>query len=413
MTGAELLLLLNIATTALFGAGFTAVAFVAGQKRVFWFAAVYGVGTLAPLSEFLLPRTPVPALFAFTSYASFLGGPLLIPIGLAALHGIARPWTLFWAILIGGIAIRLMIWNGDRGSFAYLAAYQLPFALGALLGCRTILRLPERRPVHVAVALLQLLIALQFLAKPFLAVALGTGRTASDYTHSAYAILSQASTAVLLVAAGLLMLLLVIQRAIGEAHAAAEEDALSGLANRRGFDRQGELLLARAARERSPLSAILFDLDHFKAINDCFGHGIGDAVIAAFGAQLRRSVPVRAVIGRTGGEEFAILLPGLDGLRAERTAEAIREALGGAATSALPLVTVSGGVAEWAPGETLADLVRRADEAAYRAKNNGRNRICYDPGVRPAAAQPLAKSQPELDRSLWRLPVSGQAVALH
>jgi diguanylate cyclase (GGDEF)-like protein len=391
MTGAELLLLINIVMTALFGASFAAVALITRQPRIFWFAAAYGVGTLTPLSEFLLPLTPFPAFFALTSYGSFLAGPMLIPVGLAAVHGAARPWRAYWAILGTGVAIRLALWGMDRDSFAYQLAYQLPFALGALLGCRTVLRLPERRTLYVAIGVLYGLIALQFAAKPFLAVAFGSGRTAMEYTRSLYAVISQASTAVLLVAAGLLVLLLVVQRAIGEAHAASETDALSGLANRRGFDRQAELLLARAAREQLPVSAILFDLDHFKAINDRFGHAMGDSVIAAFGTLLRSMAPRDAIVGRTGGEEFAMLLPGADGVAAERSGDAIRLALSELGEGPLPRVTVSGGVAEWERRETLAELVRRADAAAYRAKNSGRDRVCRDAGTRLAIVRSLAE----------------------
>ncbi|WP_213981457.1 GGDEF domain-containing protein [Sphingomonas sp. dw_22] len=376
MTGVVFLLIVNVAVTGFFAAAFAAVALIGpGQRRAFWFAGAYGVGMLTPLSEFLLPLSPIPEPFAFISYASFLGGPLLIPIGLAAVHDAPRPWRAFWIILGGGIGLRLVIWHWDRGSLPYELAYQLPFALGAMLASRTILRLPERRPLHIAVAMLFALIALQFLAKPFLAMAFGSGSTAATYVRSTYAIISQASTAVLLVAAGLLLLLIVVQKAIGDSQAASETDTLSGLANRRGFDRQGQRLIARAARDRLPLSAILFDLDHFKGINDTYGHAMGDAVIASFGDLLRRSAPQSAVVGRIGGEEYAVLLQETVGQMAWLKAEAIRVALPATADAGLPRVTVSGGVAEWEPGESLADLMRRADRACYDAKGAGRNRV--------------------------------------
>lgn len=391
MTGVLFLMIVNVAVTGFFAAAFAAVALIGpGQRRAFWFAAVYGVGTLTPLSEFLLPLSPFPLFFAFTSYASFLAGPLLIPIGLAAIHDAPRPWRAFWTILIGGIATRLVIWQWSRGTFPYDLAYQLPFALGAMLASRTVLRLPERRPLHFALGGLFALIAAQFLAKPFLAMAFGSGSTAATYVRSKYAIISQASTAVLLVAAGLLLLLIVVQKAIGDSQAASETDTLSGLANRRGFERQGQRLVERARREGGPLSAILFDLDHFKSINDTHGHATGDAVIAAFGELLRRSASPGAVIGRIGGEEFAVLLAGTAGQMAWLKAEAIRVALPGLAEAALPRVTVSGGVAEWRAGEGLDALMRRADRASYRAKDSGRNRVCAageaGPGATPSGS---------------------------
>jgi len=377
MTGAVLLLIVNVAVTGFFAAAFAAVALIgAGQRNALWFAGAYGVGTLTPLSEFLLPLSSVPGAFAFSSYASFLGGPLLIPIGLAAIHDAPRPWRAFWIILGGGIALRFVIWHWSRGTLPYGFLYQLPFALGAMLAARTVLRLRERRVLHIVLAALFALIALQFLAKPFLAVAFGSGTTDKTYVHSSYAIISQASTAVLLVAAGLLLLLIVVQKAIGDSQLASETDTLSGLANRRGFDRQGERMIARAARDGLPLSAILLDLDHFKRINDSYGHAMGDTVIAAFGDLLLRSVPQAGVVGRIGGEEFAILLPDTAGQMAWLKAEAIRMSLPAMADGPLPRVTASGGVAEWQPGESLADLMRRADKACYHAKAEGRNRNC-------------------------------------
>lgn len=376
MNGAVLLLIVNVAVTGFFAAAFAAVALIGpGQRKAFWFTGAYGIGTLTPLSEFLLPLSPVPELFAFTSYASFLGGPLLIPIGLAAIHDVPRPWKAFWIIIMGGIALRLAIWHWSRGTLPYELAYQLPFVLGAMLASRTALRLPERRILHAVLAALFALIALQFMAKPFLAMAFGTGNSARAYVHSTYAVISQASTAVLLVATGLLLLLIVVQKAIGDSQLLSETDTLSGLANRRGFDRQGQRLVARAARDRVSLSAILFDLDHFKRINDTYGHATGDAVIASFGELLRRSAPHAAVVGRIGGEEFAMLLQETVGQMAWLKAESIRVALPATGDGTLPSVTVSGGVAEWQPGESLADLMRRADRASYHAKGAGRNRV--------------------------------------
>jgi diguanylate cyclase (GGDEF)-like protein len=392
MTGAIFLLIVNVAVTGFFAAAFAAVALIGpSQRKALWFAGAYGVGALTPLSEFVLPLSPVPEVFAFSSYASFLGGPLLIPIGLAAIHDAPRPWKAFWTILGGGIALRLVIWQWSRGTLPYEIAYQLPFALSAMLACHTLLRLQGRRVLPGVLAILFAAIALQFLAKPFLAMALGSGNSAKTYMHSNYAIISQASTAVLLVAAGLLLLLIVVQKAIGDSQLASETDTLSGLANRRGFDRQGQRMIARAARDRSPLAAILFDLDHFKKINDTHGHATGDAVIGAFGGLLQRFAPPTAVVGRIGGEEFAVLQEAA-GPTAWLKAEAIRIALPAIADDAIPHVTVSAGVAEWQPGESLADLMRRADSASYRAKAAGRNQVC---GADFGSVIPLPLRQPK------------------
>ncbi|MEI9981947.1 MAG: GGDEF domain-containing protein [Aliidongia sp.] len=102
---------------------------------------------------------------------------------------------------------------------------------------------------------------------------------------------NQASTGVLLLAAGIFLLLVVAQRAINESQLASETDPLSGIANRRGFDRLALEALSRAQRMSLPVSVAIFDLDHFKRINDTFGHSSGDAVIVAFARLLRATAP--------------------------------------------------------------------------------------------------------------------------
>ncbi len=120
----------------------------------------------------------------------------------------------------------------------------------------------------------------------------------------------------------------------------------------------------------------MFDLDHFKRVNDTFGHAVGDAVIAAFAAQLRQTAPRDAVVGRTGGEEFVMLFERTTGQGAWLAAETIRLGMIRLADGGLPPTTVSGGVAQMRAGESLSNLLRRADHAAYEAKNGGRNRVC-------------------------------------
>lgn len=153
----------------------------------------------------------------------------------------------------------------------------------------------------------------------------------------------------------------------------AKVDNLTGLLNRRGFAERAEAELARARREGTWLGVVSFDLDHFKAINDRFGHDVGDRVLVEVAELFKSELRESDVLARMGGEEFVALLPGEAVAEAEATAERVRAAL--VAESSAPAVTVSAGVAAAIAPEDLEDLLRGADRALYRAKFEGRDRI--------------------------------------
>ena len=168
----------------------------------------------------------------------------------------------------------------------------------------------------------------------------------------------------------------------------ARTDALTGLLNRRALEEFAQLELKRGDRFATPLSAILCDIDHFKSINDRDGHAAGDRVIRAVGERLRAELRETDAFGRWGGEEFIAILPDTPAAAAQVLAERMRAAIeAGPVGDGGPRVTVSLGVAQRAPGGEWDLLVKAADEALYRAKAQGRNRVVVAP---PAAAQPLA-----------------------
>jgi len=163
----------------------------------------------------------------------------------------------------------------------------------------------------------------------------------------------------------------------------ASTDHLTGVLNRRAFVERMEGEVQRSSREGTPLSLVLVDIDHFKQINDRFGHQAGDLVLQRFVETLLESVRPYDFVGRHGGEEFVVCLPGTDADQAGHVAERMRkeveetriELVDGTETLQL---TASFGVASSRQGskETVDSLTRRADEAMYRAKNGGRNRVC-------------------------------------
>ena len=157
----------------------------------------------------------------------------------------------------------------------------------------------------------------------------------------------------------------------------AATDALTGLPNRRAIDDHLKRLLAQAGRSLTPMSAILLDLDHFKEINDTYGHERGDEVLAEVGAVLRTELRGGDFAGRNGGEEFIVMLPDTDRAGAMRVAEHLRSAMHGLSMPGVKrAVTASFGVAAF-PEDALdgETLVRLADRALYAAKQSGRERV--------------------------------------
>ena len=160
---------------------------------------------------------------------------------------------------------------------------------------------------------------------------------------------------------------------------AAMVDSLTGIANRRSFLQDGEGLAKRHAADPSPTAVLLIDLDHFKSINDRFGHAVGDRVLQIFARTAQEAIKVPDLLGRLGGEEFAVLLHDVGPERAAACAELIRTSFAEAAaevdgypvnaTLSVGMVCSRGGAFD------LGELLIQADHALYEAKGRGRNRI--------------------------------------
>ncbi|WP_231701710.1 GGDEF domain-containing protein [Halopseudomonas salegens] len=157
----------------------------------------------------------------------------------------------------------------------------------------------------------------------------------------------------------------------------ATEDALTGIANRRSFDEKLMELWHAFQRTQRPFSCLILDIDHFKQVNDVHGHALGDQVLRELAGVLHDQVRVTDVLARYGGEEFALLLPEtLAQPDALAVAEKIRETVENSRFVADLRITVSIGLSQVrAEDEALDKLFERADEALYRAKHQGRNRV--------------------------------------
>jgi len=153
-------------------------------------------------------------------------------------------------------------------------------------------------------------------------------------------------------------------------------DALTGAGNRRRLEQALAEEMSRVRRDGQPLSAFMADLDFFKSVNDTYGHAAGDRVLVRFSALMREQLRATDVLGRYGGEEFVVLMPGTRLAEGILIAERIRAALAAEIIPPLPApVTASFGVAQLREDEGSASLIERIDRAMYEAKAGGRNKV--------------------------------------
>ncbi|TBO30341.1 GGDEF domain-containing protein [Aquabacterium lacunae] len=188
-----------------------------------------------------------------------------------------------------------------------------------------------------------------------------------------------------------------LQDTLGQVQALATTDMLTGLLNRRQIEQVMADEMARAARAGTPLSVAVLDLDHFKRINDLYGHRMGDEVLRRFAGLIKAELRALDHSARWGGEEFLVLMPHVEGDQALVALERIRQKL-----SELPMseheslrVTLSAGLAVWQVGESLEQVIERADLALYEAKHAGRNRVAL------AAPSPSVPGQAGAASPVW------------
>lgn len=173
--------------------------------------------------------------------------------------------------------------------------------------------------------------------------------------------------------------LLALQQRVRDLEKSSASDRLTGAWNRAHFDRMMAIEMGRSARYRQPLSLIFFDIDHFKSVNDTFGHAAGDLVLCELVKTVNASIRISDMLFRWGGEEFVILATATPNQAAGISAELLRQKVAQLEIAEVGHITISLGVAEYLAGETESSFFNRADAALYEAKNTGRNRVVIAP----------------------------------
>lgn len=342
------------------------------------------------------------------SVLAFAVGHILMAAGFLVFHLTPNPDAPAWALIMHFIyctATGLVCWAaanraGQRlsvpalaaiglisgglmfaGSFgpdmnARLMAANTAYGLMFALSAQIVARAEKRGPIDHAIFWLLIITAVQFFVRPQIAIILVGPMSAEAYRASDH-------YAVLMLFMGIDSLVLALTLSAAAvidqwrtAREEAEMDPLSGLKLRRSFETTAMQTLEDNRGTDTALCMIVADLDHFKRVNDIWGHQAGDQAIAAFGELVRKTVRATDLCGRVGGEEFCILVYNCELAAAEGLANRIRRKFSELELDALSpdiRLTASFGVTQWRSGEGYGKLFARADAALYRAKASGRD----------------------------------------
>ncbi len=352
-------------------------------RSLAWWGSAYLIGASsmalwsAPTPLFALPAV-VPAALIFVACGMIWNGVRLFH-GRRLLPVATFAGAIFWLILCQlpalseGSNARLALGALVVAAYTFVIAYELWRERRISLYSRTAAILVPG--LHAAIFLVP------FGMKAFLPNAFAAGWLA----------LFALETIVYAVGTAFIVLLMVKDRHVQIYRSAATTDLLTGLLNRRGFLENAHCLCAHQAKRGKPVSLLMFDLDFFKTINDRFGHAVGDEVLRIFATVARASMRESDILGRLGGEEFAAIVPETKEV-AEMIAQRFRVSFEAGATTvgshAIGATVSIGVVTSCVAVMDIDALMARADAALYRAKRDGRNRICIAEDEPPPVHDP-------------------------
>lgn len=404
MSVARLFLFTGPAVSVVIGLVLTIVWLTGRERRyVLFFACAFFAYALAALSQMLwLP--PDPGSNAMVSTAIYTFAVLCMSEGLLARSGREESGSSLVAVGISIVVFIYYFYYVD-GSLAG-RIYSQNFGYGAmfLMAAMQSLKAGSKRWIDRVLLSLFILIGVHFFLRTILTMSssehldeiermLREGPDPAKLRALAYSSPFWPVLNFSLLVSGILMALALFGAValdlVDDVKREGRIDVLTGLANRRGFEIEASTLWDDPSSY--PLSLIFCDIDHFKQINDTYGHAVGDQVLAAFGDVIAGEIEPKDVAARPGGEEFVILLARTNRAGAALVAERLRSGLEFTHFTPLPshaTVTASFGVAERRAGESLHGLLARADALVYAANNAGRNRLYVETPEEAVSARP-------------------------
>ncbi|MCY0096365.1 GGDEF domain-containing protein [Hoeflea ulvae] len=357
-----------------------------------WGYAAAAIGFGFECVNILVPAVPI-----------WLGFNIFLPVsgwffarGMCRRYGDAVPERLLLAIL--GLTVAGVFWLGfvSLSALGRGSAASIGLAVILMVGLRAIRRSRKKETLDFGIMFAILAMVFLLLARPVVSYMLEGNPPIGPLALSSFWVVSLKVLGLFgWMLFAILFLVRIADDLLADLKRQSVTDSLSGILNRRGFFAAAQPM-ADAAATTLPACMLILDIDHFKRINDSHGHQAGDEVIKQIAQVMQAAAPENAVVGRLGGEEFAIFLQNTAGPAARGFAESLCAALRLQHHAGIPdgsPVTVSIGVAE-GHGESLDEMFQRADAALYQAKHDGRDRVqlsgpaCRDPAA-VASPQPM------------------------
>ncbi|MEM8724432.1 MAG: GGDEF domain-containing protein [Pseudomonadota bacterium] len=303
-----------------------------------------------------------------------------VAISWGVLHrvGVAAPVRPMLAIALTGIATMTVTQTLGNSVVADLYISNLTCGAIMLMSAQLFARAGKHDWVEGFVLIMLVSTAAQFFIRPVLSLMFDGPVAAEAYRETVYYLALMWVFAFGTVLFGLAQVAASVKDQFHALRESTANDDLTGLLMRGEFEQQVDAALARAKSQDTQAALVIGDIDHFKQINDIWGHQVGDNAIAAFGRMISGTIRDCDLAGRIGGEEFCVLVWNADGSIATGLAERLREKAAQLKIDDAALdvrMTASFGVAAHEPGETYRSLFARADKALYEAKSNGRDRV--------------------------------------
>ncbi len=319
-----------------------------------------------------------PAFLSMLSYMLIIWGSMHIAFGVALVSGKRPQWSLCRAICVIFIVACALAYSVDIHGIGGIVLFTLASSLffGYSIYCCYTANRDELRGSLLIVAMLSAAYIVSLCIHLF-------GFYLANVNHPAQNTLWQSSALIVNIVLGfaqtIMLIVITSHRLQMDLHQQATHDPLTNVFNRRALSTLAERDIARSNRRGTLISVLMIDADHFKKINDRFGHAVGDAVLVAIARKIQAGLRTEDILARFGGEEFLVMLPDTSLKHACEVADRIRVAISQIALPVLPgghRFTVSIGVAERrGVQQSFEELIEMADQALYQAKKSGRNKV--------------------------------------